>query len=83
MAASKLPWLVLATSFSVGVLGMVACKSEGPDAPARKNGCIDTGCGAVTTAAPPSTTDSGASNGASTQALDPDDVEEPDEAGLP
>ena len=60
MAASKLPWLVLASAFATGALGMVACKTEGPSAPARKNGCIDTGCGSVTTAAPPSSsTDAG------------------------
>ena len=67
--ASKLPWLAVAGAFSVGVLGMIACKSEGPDAPPRKNGCIDTGCAPVTTAAPPSSTDSGASNGATTSPL--------------
>ena len=85
MATSKLPWIVLATAFSAGVLGMVACKSAGPDAPARKNGCIDTSCGSVTTAAPPSTTDAGTSNGATTRALDPfaDEEDVDDDAGGP
>jgi len=78
--ATKLPWLVVAGAFSVGVLGMVACKSEGPGPAPRKNGCIDTGCAPVTTAAPPSTTDSGTSNGATTSPLSEDeDLDNADE----
>jgi gluconolactonase len=34
----------------------IACSLTGPDAPKRENGCIDTTCAPVTTAAPPSTT---------------------------
>lgn len=43
---------ILFLSFATAAL-LLACKEEGPDAPPRKNGCIDTGCAPVTTATPP------------------------------